>query len=193
MLRNYKFETLFHVAAKNNAWESLEYICGKNVFLPHLVKRDYKGDTCFHAAAKSGSFECLEWLLAAVTSANFMEIENDFGQTPLQAAEQKSKLINEILSSKQESDQISHLQKLLYKKKLTNISKVCDLLTSFNSWITPSAWDNRFDIKLTLFLEQTASANMRIFMGMPRAEDLKVKAAAASMFKTNPEATIEMS
>lgn len=86
-LRNYKFETMFHIAAKHNARDSLEFICGINVFIQHLVKRDYKGDTCFHAAAKAGSYECLEWLLSSVTSKDFIEIENDFGQTPLAAAE----------------------------------------------------------------------------------------------------------
>jgi len=70
---------MFHIGAKHNAKDSLEFICGSNVFLPHLVKRDFKGDTCFHAAAKAGSCASLEWLLSSVTSKSFIEIENDFG------------------------------------------------------------------------------------------------------------------
>jgi ankyrin repeat protein len=61
-LRNYKYETVFHIAAKNNAKVSLEFICGRSVFIQQLLKRDYKGDTPIHAAAKAGSYETLEFL-----------------------------------------------------------------------------------------------------------------------------------
>jgi ankyrin repeat protein len=32
-LRNYKYETIFHIAAKNNALSSLQYLVGKAVFI----------------------------------------------------------------------------------------------------------------------------------------------------------------
>jgi hypothetical protein len=32
-MRNYKYETIFHIAAKNNALASLQFIIGKSVFI----------------------------------------------------------------------------------------------------------------------------------------------------------------
>jgi len=46
------------------------------------------------------------------------------------------------------------------------------LLTSFDSWITKAKWDSQFDVKMDMYLDQVASASMRIFMGHPRASDL---------------------
>lgn len=73
VLRNYKYETVFHVGAKNNARASLEFICGRSVFIDQLLKRDYKGDTPIHAAAKAGAYECLDFLLGSATPS-FAEI-----------------------------------------------------------------------------------------------------------------------
>jgi len=72
-LRNYKMETIFHVAAKNNAIQSLEKMIGKCVFLPHMLKKDYEGNTAIHIAAKVGSLEMLEFLLSSVTPG-FLEM-----------------------------------------------------------------------------------------------------------------------
>jgi ankyrin repeat protein len=72
-LRNYKMETIFHVAAKNNAIKSLEKMIGACVFLPHMLKKDYEGNTAIHIAAKSGSLEMLEFLLSSVTPG-FLEM-----------------------------------------------------------------------------------------------------------------------
>lgn len=58
------------------------------------MKRDYEGNTPLHTACKSGSLETLEWLLSNVTSG-FLEMQNDFGFTPLEAAEQKALLYEE--------------------------------------------------------------------------------------------------
>jgi len=72
-LRNYKMETIFHVAAKSNAIQSLEKMIGKCVFLPHMLKKDYEGNTAIHIAAKVGSLEMLEFLLSSVTPG-FLEM-----------------------------------------------------------------------------------------------------------------------
>ncbi len=97
-LRNYKYETIFHIAGKNNALSSLQYLVGKAVFIDQILKRDFEGNTPLHSACKAGSFEVLEWLSRLVTKG-FFEIQNDFGFTPLQAAKEKSYLYNEQLLS----------------------------------------------------------------------------------------------
>ena len=84
-LRNYKYETVFHVCAKYNSKEVLEAMLGKDVFISQLLKKDYVGNTAFHVAAKSGNLEVLEFLCTAVTP-NFLQIQNDFGFTALEAA-----------------------------------------------------------------------------------------------------------
>lgn len=81
-LRNYKYETIFHIAAKYNSLECLQALLKKVVFLPHMLKKDYEGNTAIHVAAKTGSIEILEYLLSSVTSG-FLEICNDFGFTAL--------------------------------------------------------------------------------------------------------------
>ena len=84
-LRNYKYQTVFHICAKNNAFASLKKLVGRFVFIQQLLKKDYVGNTAIHVAAKSGSLELLEFLCTAVTP-NFLQIQNDFGFTALDAA-----------------------------------------------------------------------------------------------------------
>ena len=72
-LRNYKYETVFHICAKHNSIESLKIIVDKCVFIQQLLKKDYVGNTAIHVAAKSGSKEVLEFLCTSVTK-NFLEI-----------------------------------------------------------------------------------------------------------------------
>ena len=55
-LRNYKYETIFHIAARYNSIDAIKEIVGKNVFIEELVKKDFKGDTPIHQAAKHRSF-----------------------------------------------------------------------------------------------------------------------------------------
>mmetsp|Transcript_6184 Transcript_6184/g.10000 ORF Transcript_6184/g.10000 Transcript_6184/m.10000 type:complete len:132 (-) Transcript_6184:408-803(-) len=81
MLRNFKYETIFHVAGRNNSVLSIAALLGKTIFIEELLKKDYKGDTPLHMAAKSGSLEILSYFMTACTP-NFMKIENDFGLTP---------------------------------------------------------------------------------------------------------------
>lgn len=82
---NYKYETIFHIAGKNNALESLKFIVGKTVFIDYMLKRDYEGNTPLHSAAKAGNLDILEWFCQHLTPA-FLDIQNDFGFTPKQAA-----------------------------------------------------------------------------------------------------------
>lgn len=93
-LRNFKFETIFHVAAKNNSLKSLKTMLGKGVFQEQLIKRDFKGDTPIHVAAKSGSWEILYYFLTASTPS-FLELENDFGLTPIMLVDDKIEILKE--------------------------------------------------------------------------------------------------
>ena len=72
-LKNYRYETVFHIAAKGNSLESLKYICGRAVWIDQMLKRDFEGNTPLHTAAKAGSYDTLKWFLEHVTP-NFCEI-----------------------------------------------------------------------------------------------------------------------
>jgi ankyrin repeat protein len=61
-LRNYKWETVFHIAAKANSLDSLKLIVGRAVFIDQLLKKDYAGNTAIHIAAKNGNMEILKYL-----------------------------------------------------------------------------------------------------------------------------------
>lgn len=89
-----------------------------------------------------------------------------------------------------DKESLSLLQKGMYNRKLKNIVKVCELLKEFNAWITPTQWDARFDIKMSLFLAQASDANMRVFMEMPTSEDSKLKHSGgiSTKMKVNTEA-----
>lgn len=113
-MRNYKHETIFHIAGKNNALESLEFIVGKNVFIDYMLLRDYEGNTPLHSAAKAGNLEILRWFCKHVTKG-FLEIQNDFGFTPKQAADEKAILYKEQLAQPKELTREKADQ---YRKKL---------------------------------------------------------------------------
>jgi ankyrin repeat protein len=81
-LRNYKYESVFHIAGKNNSILSIKALVKRIIFQEELLKRDFKGDTPLHSAAKSGSLDVLSFYLTACTP-NFLLLENDFGLTPL--------------------------------------------------------------------------------------------------------------
>ena len=72
-LRNYKYETIFHVCAKNNSLDALKQLLGRQVFIEQLLKKDYVGNTPFHIAAKAGNIEMLQFLCSSVTP-NFLKI-----------------------------------------------------------------------------------------------------------------------
>jgi ankyrin repeat protein len=54
-LRNYRNESIFHVAAKHNSLDSLKVLIDEQPFTMEIVKKDYKGDTPLHVAAKKGN------------------------------------------------------------------------------------------------------------------------------------------
>ena len=63
-----------------------------------MLRRDFKGDTPIHTAAKHGSIRILEFFLTAVTPV-FLEMQNDFGLTPIRALELKLELLQERIET----------------------------------------------------------------------------------------------
>jgi ankyrin repeat protein len=51
-LRNYKNQSVFHIAAKHNALDALKILIDIHVFSDELVKKDYNGNTPLHLAKK---------------------------------------------------------------------------------------------------------------------------------------------
>lgn len=95
-LRNYKHETLFHIAARYNSLEALHCLLGRSIFIEELLKKDFKGDTPIHTAAKQGSLDVLKFYVSSVTK-NFLLIQNDFGLTPLEAVKEKCNHVQDRL------------------------------------------------------------------------------------------------
>lgn len=171
LLRNYKYETVFHVAAKNNSLDAITELVGKSVFITQLLKKDYEGNTAIHVAAKSGSLEVLEWLIK-LSTPSFLEIKNDFGFTPLEATREKLSLMEEVMNSKTnptENEIESHKEK---SRKLVNC---INLLKDFNDFVDEERWSQTFEMSLDMFLDQVADANLRIFMGRPKPSDMNYK------------------
>ena len=71
-------------------------------------------------------------------TSGFLEIQNDFGFTPLVAAKEKAKLYKETL----QSSELSPEQIETYEKKLESCTKCVDLLENFDSFITESRWNS---------------------------------------------------
>lgn len=72
-LRNYKYETIFHICAKHESLDALKQLLGRTVFLSQLLKKDHVGNTPIHVAAKSGSLDLLKFLCTAATP-NFLKM-----------------------------------------------------------------------------------------------------------------------
>lgn len=62
-IRNFKNQTIFHIAAKNGAIESLQVLIDNMNFVEELLKKDYKGNTPLHTAAYYGKYQILEYFL----------------------------------------------------------------------------------------------------------------------------------
>ena len=56
---------------------------------------------------------------------------------------------------------------------MEKISECIKMLQEYGNFVEAETWNERFSVTLEMFLEQVADANLRIFMGMPTAEDLK--------------------
>ena len=110
-LRNYKYQTIFHIAAKYNSLESLEHLLGKNIFLQELLKRDYKGNTPLHSAFISGSLDILNFYLTRCTE-KFLFFKNDDGLTPQDAMLHKLNSLHSKINNKksQPADKEKYLQ-----------------------------------------------------------------------------------
>lgn len=62
-----------------------------------------------------------------------------------------------------------------YKRKFEKCSQGAVILESFTDFLNEERWDATFNCSMKLWLDQSASANMRIFLGQARAQDLLVK------------------
>jgi len=67
-----------------------------------------------------------------------------------------------------------------YKKKFEKCTLCVNILNDFDGFVTEERWNETFDQRLEPWLDAEASANMRIFMGMPKAADLVVKGKKGS-------------
>ena len=167
-LRNFKYETIFHTAAKNNSVKSMKILLGKNVFQEELLKKDFKGDTPIHTAAKSGSLEILKFYIEVCTP-NFLQIQNDFGLTPVEALEQKIQMIQE----KAGNPEMTKQEKEKLFNKMLHLRNVLNYLQNFDDFVTEKRWNERFTLPLAVYLEMVVDPNLKIFMGMHmRAEVL---------------------
>jgi ankyrin repeat protein len=72
-LRNYRYETLFHIAARGNSLEAIERLTSNCFFFEEMIRKNFKGDTPLHVAAKHGKLEILEYFLKRCTS-NFLKM-----------------------------------------------------------------------------------------------------------------------
>lgn len=63
----------------------------------------------------------------------------------------------------------------VYKRRFDRCMACVQLLKNFDNFVDEDRWDAQFDVSLNMYLEQIASVNMRIFMGMPKPTDLQAK------------------
>ena len=107
-------------------------------------------------------------------------MQNDFGFTPLEAAQEKYHLMEESWSNKMASctnreDRIVLVeQEAIVKEKIQRIKDCTKFLVHFKDFVTEQSWNERFEMPLALYLEQVADTNMRIFMGMATEEDKQI-------------------
>lgn len=125
-IKNYKNQTMFHIAGHFNSFEALTSIVKNNIFFEELLKKDYKGNTPIHAAARNGSTEVLEFYLTNCTQ-KFLEIENDFGFTPLEAIKEKIKFLETEQDEKEEDDKI--------KGEIYDLKRSAELIEGFDEWV----------------------------------------------------------
>ena len=92
--RNFKYETIFHMAAHYNSVDAIDKIVRKSSIVDELFKKDYKGDTACHVAAKSGHWEILEYFFKN-SIKSIMSIQNDFGFNIEEVIKEKIRFLDE--------------------------------------------------------------------------------------------------
>ena len=107
-------------------------------------------------------------------------MQNDFGFTPMEAAQEKYHLMEENFSAKQAAARTNEERAALQevadsvKGKVQRIKECTRFLIHFKEFLTEESWNARYDLPLALFLTQVADTNMRIFLGMANEEDKQV-------------------
>jgi len=152
----------------------MKVLLGKGVFQEQLLKRDFKGDTPIHIAAKSGSIEILDFFMTAVTPA-FMELENDFGLTPLSLVSEKLDMLKErLVQDVPESYSPDIVEEMRQKasEKISKMKQILGYLKEFDNYIDVDKWQKRFEIPLPVFLEVCVDPNLQRFMGFPMNTDI---------------------
>ena len=95
--------------------------------------------------------EVLEFLCSAVTP-NFLQIQNDFGFTALEAAQEKYHLVEDQLMGAK-SDKNTPETAAQLREKMDRLQVICRRLMSYNDWVNEETWNDRFDLQLDMFLE----------------------------------------
>lgn len=152
-IKNFRNQNLFHISGIFNSLEALQSITKNNIFFEELLKKDFKGDTPLHAAAKNGSTEVLEFYLNNCTQ-KFIETENDFGLTPLEAVKEKIKVI-------EESNKNEEKAKDSEKTKIYDLKRAEELLEKFTDWICEERWN--YDITYKEFISK-CDPDLKLFM-----------------------------
>lgn len=152
-IKNFKNQNMFHIAGHFNSLEALTTIVKNNIFFEELLKKDHKGNTPIHTAAKAGSVEVLEFYLTNCTQ-KFLEIENDFGLTPLEAVKEKLKFLESEEDAKKQDD--------MFKSQIYDIKRAEELIESFDEWVSEERWN--YDISYREFLSK-CDPDLKLFMG----------------------------
>ncbi len=157
-LRNYKNQSVFHIAARHNSLDAIQTLVGKRWFFDELLVRDWKGDTPIHTASKNGSIETLEFYLQNSTH-RFADIENDFGSTPLEAVRTKIKFceLGEVELIRDDG------QELKEDDKLANLRRCENLLETFEDWLDRENWP--YEVSYEDFCRK-AEPDLKVFMGL---------------------------
>ena len=153
-IKNFKNQNMFHIAGEFNSFEALRGIVKNSIFFEELLKKDFRGDTPIHTAARKGSAEVLEFYLTNCTN-KYLDIENDFGLTPLEAIKEKLKFLEtEQDDGKKDNEEI--------KSKIYDLKRSEELIEGFTEWICEERW--QYDIGYKEFLSK-CDPDLKLFMG----------------------------
>ena len=104
-------------------------------------------------------------------TASFLELENDFSLTPLQALSEKISILQEQARDKDLA--IDKKEKTL--RKLEKLLRVENFMNEFTDYVNETTWNRRFDVPLVIFLEMCIDQNLKLFMNMETRGDLQLK------------------